>query len=93
MSLFNARSSNTKISTRLTLGFAALLGLLVLLTAIGIYQVNQIDRDLTTINDVNGTKLGFAVDMRGSVHDRAIALRDVVLTRGDRKRNHCLVTA
>ena len=83
MSLFNARSSNTKISTRLTLGFAALLGLLVLLTAIGIYQVNKIDRDLTTINDVNGTKLGFAVDMRGSVHDRAIALRDVVLTRDD----------
>ncbi|MEL7981285.1 methyl-accepting chemotaxis protein [Vreelandella titanicae] len=83
MSLLNAGSSNTKISTRLTLGFSALLGLLVLLTAVGIYQVNQIDRDLTTINDVNGTKLGFAVDMRGSVHDRAIALRDVVLTQDD----------
>ncbi|EHJ93040.1 Methyl-accepting chemotaxis protein II [Vreelandella boliviensis LC1] len=60
-----------------------MLGLLVLLTAVGIYQVNKIDRDLTTINDVNGTKLGFAVDMRGSVHDRAIALRDVVLTQDD----------
>ncbi|MBL1269251.1 MAG: MCP four helix bundle domain-containing protein [Halomonas sp.] len=83
MSFFKARSSNTRISTRLTLGFSALLGLLVLLTAVGIYQVNQIDRDLTTINDVNGTKLGFAVDMRGSVHDRAIALRDVVLTQDD----------
>lgn len=83
MPLLNAGSSNTKISTRLTLGFSALLGLLVLLTAVGIYQVNQIDRDLTTIHDVNGTKLGFAVDMRGSVHDRAIALRDVVLTQDD----------
>ncbi|MBT2773385.1 MCP four helix bundle domain-containing protein [Halomonas sp. ISL-60] len=83
MSLFKAHSSNTKISTRLTLGFAAMLGLLVLLTAVGIYQVNNIDRDLTTINDVNGTKLGYAVDMRGSVHDRAIALRDVVLTQDD----------
>ena len=83
MSLLNADSSNTKISTRLTFGFSALLGLLVLLTAVGIYQVNQIDRDLTTINDVNGTKLGFAVDMRGSVHDRAIALRDIVLTQDD----------
>ncbi|MGP9767967.1 methyl-accepting chemotaxis protein [Halomonas sp. AOP13-D3-9] len=85
MSFFKARSSNTRISTRLTLGFAALLGLLVLLTAVGIYQVNQIDRDLTTINDVNGTKLGFAVDMRGSVHDRAIALRDIVLVQDDSK--------
>ncbi|WP_386080057.1 methyl-accepting chemotaxis protein [Vreelandella sp. F11] len=91
MSLLNARSSNTKISTRLTLGFAALLGLLILLTAIGIYQVNQIDRDLTTINDVNGTKLGFAVDMRGSVHDRAIALRDVVLTQDDSRVDALLI--
>lgn len=83
MSFLNSRFNGTKISTRLTLSFSALLALLVLLTAVGIYQVNQIDRDLTTINDVNGTKLGFAVDMRGSVHDRAITLRDVVLTQDD----------
>lgn len=75
--------SSTKISTRLTAGFSALLGLLVLLTAVGIYQVNQIDRDLTTINDVNGTKQRFAVDWRGSVHDRAIVLRDIVITAGN----------
>ncbi|MBT2785941.1 MULTISPECIES: methyl-accepting chemotaxis protein [unclassified Halomonas] len=83
MPLFKAHSSNTKISTRLTLGFAALLGLLVLLTAVGIYQVNKIDRDLATINDVNGTKQRFAVDWRGSVHDRAIVLRDIVITAGN----------
>tara|TARA_R110002072_G_scaffold254738_5_gene413602 strand:+ start:478 stop:2175 length:1698 start_codon:yes stop_codon:yes gene_type:complete len=75
--------SGTKISTRLAVGFSALLGLLVLLTAVGIYQVNQIDRGLTTINDVNGTKQRFAVDWRGSVHDRAIVLRDIVITSGD----------
>ncbi|HDZ49426.1 hypothetical protein LCGC14_0265890 [marine sediment metagenome] len=75
--------SGTKISTRLIAGFSALLGLLILLTAVGIYQVNQIDRDLTTINDVNGTKQRFAVDWRGSVHDRAIVLRDIVITAGN----------
>lgn len=75
--------ANTKISTRLAIGFSTLLCLLVGLVVVGIYQVNQIDRDLTTINDVNGTKLGFAVNMRGSVHDRAIALRDIVLTQND----------
>jgi len=69
-----------KISTRLTISFSALLALLVILTGAGIYQVNQIDRGLTTINDVNGTKQRFAVDWRGSVHDRAIVLRDIVLT-------------
>ena len=83
MSLFNVRFDGTKISTRLTLGFSALLGLLILLTAVGIYQVNQIDRNLTTINDINGTKQRFAVDWRGSVHDRAIVLRDIVITSGD----------
>ncbi|MGQ7263758.1 methyl-accepting chemotaxis protein [Vreelandella sp. V005] len=83
MPLFNARSSNTKISTRLAIGFSALLGLIILLTTVGIYQVNQIDRSLTTINDVNGTKQRFAVDWRGSVHDRAIVLRDIVITSGN----------
>ena len=83
MSLFAIRSTTTPISTRLAVGFSTLLGLLVILTAVGIYQVNKIDRGLTTINDVNGTKLGFAIDMRGSVHDRAIVLRDIVITAGD----------
>ncbi|SNY98646.1 methyl-accepting chemotaxis protein [Halomonas sp. hl-4] len=80
MFLSSARFSGTKISTRLTLGFSALLALLVILTGIGIYQVNQIDRGLTTINDVNGEKQRHAIDWRGSVHDRAIALRDIVMT-------------
>ncbi|KFC50140.1 hypothetical protein DK37_18960 [Halomonas sp. SUBG004] len=76
------RLSGTTISTRLAVGFSILLALLVLLTIAGILQVNQIDRDLTVINDVQGEKQGFAVDMRGSVHDRAIALRDIVITAG-----------
>ncbi|UXZ53580.1 methyl-accepting chemotaxis protein [Halomonas sp. 7T] len=78
-----SRFSAMKISTRLTLAFSALLALLVILTGAGIYQVNKIDRSLTAINDVNGTKQRFAVDWRGSVHDRAIVLRDVVITGGD----------
>ena len=76
------RLSGTTISARLAVGFSILLALLVLLTVAGILQVNQIDRDLTVINDVQGEKQGFAVDMRGSVHDRAIALRDIVITAG-----------
>ncbi|RUR25679.1 methyl-accepting chemotaxis protein [Vreelandella andesensis] len=80
MSTPKSRFSETNISTRLTLAFSTLLALLVILTAVGIYQVNKIDRGLTSINDVNGAKQRFAVDMRGSVHDRAIALRDIVMT-------------
>ncbi|MYL24839.1 methyl-accepting chemotaxis protein [Halomonas alkaliantarctica] len=80
MSSLYARLAQSRIGTRLTIGFATLLALLVVLTGAGIYQVNQIDRDLNQINDVNGLKQSFAVDWRGSVHDRAIALRDIVLT-------------
>ncbi|WP_447956337.1 methyl-accepting chemotaxis protein [Vreelandella sp. EE7] len=69
-----------KITTRLTVGFSIVLVLLALLTAIGIYQVNQISNDLTEINDINGNKQRQAIDWRGSVHDRAIALRDIVIT-------------
>ncbi|WP_447894287.1 methyl-accepting chemotaxis protein [Vreelandella sp. GE22] len=69
-----------KITTRLTVGFSIVLVLLAMLTAIGIYQVNQISNDLTEINDINGNKQRQAIDWRGSVHDRAIALRDIVIT-------------
>ncbi|CAM4269852.1 methyl-accepting chemotaxis protein [Vreelandella rituensis] len=75
-----ARFTGTRIGTRLAIGFSIILGLLVILTVIGIQQVNNIDRGMATINDVNSVKQRHAIDWRGSVHDRAIALRDIVLT-------------
>ncbi|WP_447554076.1 methyl-accepting chemotaxis protein [Vreelandella sp. EE22] len=74
---------NFKIGTRLAMGFSILLLFIVTLTAIGMWQVNQISRDLTEINDVNAVKQRYAIDWRGSVHDRAIALRDIVITTTD----------
>lgn len=65
--------------TRLMTGFSALLVLMAVLTAIGIQVVKGIDQGLTVINDVNGVKQRLAINYRGSVHDRAIALRDVTL--------------
>lgn len=67
------------IGTRITMGFSAILVLMAALTLISITQVNVIDSDLTTINDVNSVKQRYAINFRGSVHDRAIALRDVTL--------------
>ena len=68
------------IRTRLFLGFGVVLVLLISLTVIGVREVRKIDADLTRINDVNSVKQRYAINFRGSVHDRAIALRDVVLT-------------
>ena len=67
------------IKGQLSVGFAAVLTLLVMLTSFAIYRVAIIDGDLSQINDVNAVKQRYAINFRGSVHDRAIALRDVVL--------------
>lgn len=79
--------SNLRIGQRLALGFLALIVLMVMLTVVGIQRVRAIDQRLTQINDVNSVKQRYAINFRGSVHDRAIALRDVVLmnTTADRQ--------
>jgi len=72
-------SSNFTIGKRLALGFGSVLALLALLAGLAIHRVGQIDNILTQINDVNSVKQRYAINFRGSVHDRAIAVRDVVL--------------
>lgn len=61
------------------LGFGLVLSLLVVTTIIGIYKVNYIDDVLREVAEVNAVKQRYAINFRGSVHDRAIAVRDVVL--------------
>lgn len=68
-----------KIRTRLIIGFGLVLTLFVGVTAFGIFQVNSVNSALTQINDINSVKQRYAINFRGSVHDRAIALRDVSL--------------
>ena len=73
-------SSKLTIGTRLALGFGAVLALMMALTALAVSRVGHIDATLNHINDVNNVKQRHAINFRGSVHDRAIALRDVVLS-------------
>ncbi|QOY95741.1 MCP four helix bundle domain-containing protein [Massilia sp. UMI-21] len=67
------------IGKRLAAGYGAVFFLMIVLTALAISRVGDIDRVLNHINDVNSVKQRYAINFRGSVHDRAIALRDVVL--------------
>ncbi|WMD22169.1 methyl-accepting chemotaxis protein [Achromobacter seleniivolatilans] len=71
--------SNLSLKSRLVLGFSLVLLMMCLLTAMGITRVNAISNSLTTIGDLNSVKQRYAINFRGSVHDRAISLRDVVL--------------
>ena len=71
------------IGRRLGAGFFVVVLTMVALVVVGVVQVRSIDSGLTTINDQNAVKQRFAINFRGSVHDRAIALRDVVMAGRD----------
>lgn len=71
---------NLRIGQRMAIGFTSVIALMVVLTLIGIHRVHLIEQDLAAINEVNSVKQRYAINFRGSVHDRAIALRDVVLS-------------
>ncbi|MGI4895542.1 MAG: MCP four helix bundle domain-containing protein, partial [Janthinobacterium lividum] len=73
------RLSRLSITQRLGVGFFVVILGMVLVTVLGVVRVEQINDRLTVINDVNSVKQRYAINFRGSVHDRAIAVRDVVL--------------
>ncbi|MGG5890421.1 methyl-accepting chemotaxis protein [Falsiroseomonas sp. HC035] len=71
----------SSIRSRLALGYGLVLCLLLGLAAVAVREVNAINASLAVVADVNSVKQRFAINFRGSVHDRAISLRDVVLVR------------
>ncbi len=71
--------SRLTVAQRLTLGFCLVLTLLVIITLIGINRVSFIDQTLQEVNQSTSQKQRYAINFRGSVHDRAIAIRDIVL--------------
>ncbi|MEV4279992.1 MCP four helix bundle domain-containing protein [Actinoplanes xinjiangensis] len=72
------------IRRRLGAGFLVVMLAMAALVVVGVVEVRSIESGLTRINDQNAVKQRLAINFRGSVHDRAIALRDVVLAGGDR---------
>ena len=78
------------IGQRLALGFAVILAMMVLLTLIGVNRVGGIRNSLVAINEEHSVKQRQAINFRGSVHDRAIALRDVVLARSTAEQQAAL---
>jgi methyl-accepting chemotaxis protein len=67
------------VASRLTIGFGIILAMMLVLSVFSIFKVNAIDNSLLHISEVNNVKQRYAINFRGSVHDRAIALRDVTL--------------
>ncbi|MYN41446.1 methyl-accepting chemotaxis protein [Duganella sp. FT109W] len=67
------------VAARLSIGFGIVLAMMLALSALSVIKVNAIDNSLQHISEVNNVKQRYAVNLRGSVHDRAIGLRDVAL--------------
>ncbi|SFM81095.1 methyl-accepting chemotaxis protein [Halopseudomonas yangmingensis] len=76
-------SRSLSTAQRLGLGFGLIVALLLAITLIGIQRVGIIDSTLTYVSENSTSKQRQAINFRGSVHDRAIVLRDVVLTNSD----------
>ncbi len=71
---------NMTISKKLYSGFTLMIAIIIFITTIGIFKVNFINDTLNVIVEVNSVKQRYAINFRGSVHDRAIAIRDIVLS-------------
>jgi methyl-accepting chemotaxis protein len=74
------------ISKRLSIGFGLILAILVAVTVMAIGKVRAIEAALQANGQEHSPIQRYAINFRGSAHDRAIAIRDVVLsaTEGDR---------
>ncbi|KTS71050.1 chemotaxis protein [Pseudomonas oryzihabitans] len=67
------------MAARLGLGFGLILILMLLITLVGVQRVGVINETLTSVSQGASVKQRYAINFRGSVHDRAIAIRDAVL--------------
>ncbi len=68
-----------KVSTRLYLGFGLILLILAAVTTVAMWKVRVIDDALRANGELHAQIQRHAINFRGSAHDRADAIRDVVL--------------
>lgn len=68
-----------KVGKRLGLGFALVLALLIVVTALGITRMGQIQDRLEKIVGVTQVETRLILDMRAIVYDRQVSLRNLTL--------------
>jgi methyl-accepting chemotaxis protein len=71
--------SSLKVGTRLAIGFAIVLSLLAVATALGIVHMSQIQQRLNDVVSVNNVETGLATEMRTLVSDRTVSLKMLTL--------------
>jgi methyl-accepting chemotaxis protein len=74
------RISNMKLGTRLALGFGVVLAMMAVGTVVGINRLGMMNKNLSTIANVNNRKVNVAHDMVDQVRNIAISVRNILLT-------------
>lgn len=67
------------IRTRITIIVGGGLFALIMINVIGVLRMMEVNHRLHDMTDVNSVKQRYAINFRGSVHDRSIRVRDYVL--------------
>lgn len=70
---------NLSLKTQLFVGFGVMLAFIIVIAFTGFIKIQFVENTLSEISDVNAVKQRYAINFRGSVHDRAIAVRDVII--------------
>ena len=78
--------SRMTVGRRLAVAFGIVVGLLVVVTAIALVKVQAIDGALGANDTEHVPVQRYAINFRGSAHDRSIAVRDVVLAATPQER-------
>ena len=71
-------------------GYGVLVLIILGISILSINRISFIDRNLSEINNVNSAKQRVTIDYRGSVHNRSISIRDVVLANNQQDLNKYL---
>ncbi|MDO9286276.1 MAG: MCP four helix bundle domain-containing protein, partial [Aquabacterium sp.] len=72
--------SKMTVAARLYLGFGLVLAILVAVTLVALFKVQAINTALRANSEQHALIQRYAINFRGSAHDRSIAVRDVVLS-------------
>ena len=70
---------NLSLKAQLFIGFGIILAFILLISITGYIKISFVEKTLAEMTGVNAVKQRYAINFRGSVHDRAIAVRDVVI--------------
>ncbi|EJM98218.1 MCP four helix bundle domain-containing protein [Herbaspirillum sp. YR522] len=71
--------SNSKVGSKLAMGFGLVLLLLAAITAIGIARMVQINQQVENIVNINNVEIRAVMTMRAAIFEQSIAIRNVAL--------------